>query len=160
AYGYVSGNPLSWTDWLGLEGTVWTGNVTKLGGSYGIGASIYKYELESTNPYTGHLIKVEVIATHAEAGVGTYVSGSNSEVVFKDDNLIPEPSVFEGTSMVAGISWSVVGGATFGANQLGEARQDMSLSFATGWDASVTVGLGTSRLLSTEYIQQYQCVAP
>jgi len=155
-YSYVYQNPLVNIDKTGL--VTWTGTSRVLSVVYGGGASRMVFDLESECvPSIGFGYRVQVIAGGPAVGFGAQFAGSVGRAAFKDSNFIPDPQVFQGRALFAGISYAFIGVAweahsiqLGGAVSIGHGHQ-------VGYDASVYGGVGVSTVTGVTRIECGEC---
>jgi len=130
-YGYVGGNPVGFVDPLGL--TIWTGTSRSISTIYGGGAIRFRFDLVSecvNNSQTS----VSISAGGFALGGGAEFAGAGGKIVFEDNNVSPDTSVFSGTSYYTGIGYAFIGiGYSVSAIRLGGATS-YSAGGQMGWD--------------------------
>ncbi|WP_419812211.1 RHS repeat-associated core domain-containing protein [Bacterioplanoides sp.] len=148
-FGYVSGNPISKVDHLGL--LEWNGTATNVGATAPIGAAYTRYELTS-EWVNNQRATVVVHAVGPAVGLGADIGGTYSEITFREPLNYINPNIFDGSYDAAQVSWSV-GNAGYGAFaiNMGDAGAVGHGQIVFGWDVGATYSKGTSTVLSVKY---------
>ena len=152
-YGYVYQSPMLYIDPRGL--VVWKGSSSTVAAVVGGGAVRYRFDLKS-DCVDGVEAEVSVVAGGTALGLGAEIAGTASKVEFEDDNSVPDPSVFQGQALYAGIGHAFIGiGYQVSVIKLGEAWS-IGGAHQVGWDASVLAGAGISTVVSSK-ITECEC---
>lgn len=144
-YGYVGGNPLTYSDPFGL--VEWHGTYNQYGAGFGLAASVYTFLLQS-ECINGKRAKVKVRAKGVGAGLSAPGSMTGGEIRLRDtsdDIWVPGlagPFAAASSGLVAG------GGIGAGSISLGEAQSAGTFSFTVGGDANaLTLVVGFSEIV-------------
>ena len=167
-YAYVGGNPVDFTDLLGLvkwSGTFGGGGVVNI-----VGAGVYSFDLDS-ECIEGQKANVKGYAFGGAAGLGLTIAGSKSSATFEDNETFLDPTGFNGDfamvsvgiafgsgrvtqNFAANIALDAAGrkrgsnGASYSDIILGNARA-RGVSGVFGVDASISLTSGTSIVTSS-----------
>jgi RHS repeat-associated protein len=145
-YAYVSDNPLKYIDQHGL--TQWSGTATSMSFVIEIGAAFQIYELVS-ECFLNERYRVKVYAVGPAIGFGSQYAATNSGVVFTDNNISPDPRVFDGIFYGESAGWAVGAGPGASATRLGSAISLPDIGVLSGIDASIMAALGTSTVVES-----------
>lgn len=161
-YSYVSANPNSYTDQLGLA-VGWTGKITSAGATLGIGGQLARYELESECK-CNKKVKVKGFASFLSLGIGATVlrslgdmSGTSGSAALLDEWAdCPDASAPNGPAWQSGINLVVgAGGTVLPSWILGRLRSSGVVDGPSyGVDVSINSTLwGQSVVTSSEVIE-------
>jgi hypothetical protein len=151
-YTYVNGNPLSYSDPLGL--TTWTGNFDLKALIIGVGAAYATFDLTSKECVNGKRVVATVKFAGPGGGVGPkFIIGSQDRgsIVLDDHSDTVDPSRLEGAAGVVGV------GATIGNLSVGFTRIRLGHAFSkdvetSGLDVGASIMIGSSTVVSTKYV--------
>lgn len=161
-YAYANGNSANNIDPLGLM--TWRGTVLSYGGGYGyIGVMRQDYQLWS-ECVDGSRYFVAVTATYgtADEGLGFRRVGANytgENISFDDGNglMVADPSVFNGTASLAGVSGVIGVGPSVQRTRLGSATTGWGAGMSFGFDSSIGAAAGQSVVTASK---RHDCGCP
>ncbi|MET7141278.1 RHS repeat-associated core domain-containing protein [Xanthomonas sp. PPL139] len=134
-YGYVAGDPISFSDSKGL--VKWSGYMHGLGlGHVAIAAAHYYVHVQS-ECINGRRAIVDLNSDFVGLGLGVPVTYTISNVSIDDGSKVIDPNNLVGSSSLMGAGIAVGGGAAYSCFNLGNGKSSCSLGGQGGWDASV-----------------------
>lgn len=149
-YGYVSGNPLKFTDPRGL--IKWSGSFG--GGAIvdGVGGGVSRFSLTSECA-CGKKITIKGYASFLSVGLGAKYTGTTSGSSFHDSLPCPDASVANGAAAMVSAGAAFGGGGGWSKITLGHLYSDwsnMPSGPAYGFDLSAGAYLGASVVTSSK----------
>jgi len=148
-YGYVSGNPLSYIDPLGL--IRWSGEATSAG-IRNNSEGRYTLTSECINGY-----KTEVVVAVTSFALGFGASWVTSNVTFFDRFNYVNPYVFDGPAINISAGLALELGAGFDYTVLGDASSDGGFGALSGRGLWAGISFGDSETIS---VRHFSCSCP
>ena len=146
-YSYVDGNPVSFTDPLGL--VKWTGTFGGAAYIEGVGAGFFKFDLTSECK-CGKIVRIQGYISSVAAGLGMTATGSGGSISFADYSPCPKSDVANGGFIMTAATSSVLGGGSCSKIAMGGLNSSGCGGPVYGLDISAGLYLGAAVVTSVE----------